>query len=222
MTRAPGFTLIEVMIAASITAAIGVMVAGSFQRAASARDLAESQDQRTTGARLALTRMARELTAAYLSEHFDQKRYRDRLTLFRGKDYGDRDELLFATFTHARLLRDVKESDQAVVEYALDADPGNPGEQALWRREKSRIDDDPERGGTRAIVLEHVKGFDAQYWDWKRQEWVREWNSASTTEHGGFLPTRVKLRVILSMPDGRTRPFETQARIAMVRPLDLR
>jgi len=219
VTRARGFTLVEVTIAVAITAVIGLTVAGSFRRAADARELAEAQDERFTGARLALSRMAREVTEAFLSEHYDRKRFRERLTVFRGKDSGERDELLFATMTHARLRRDAKESDQAVVEYRLDSDSQRPGELALFRREKARIDDEPDRGGSRAVVLEHVKGFDAQYWDWKRQEWVREWDSA-TVERQGTLPTRVRLRVKLAMPDGKERTFETQARIAIIRPLD--
>jgi general secretion pathway protein J len=217
--RARGFTLLEVMIAAAITAVIGVLVAGAFSRAAAARDLAEAQDERFTGARQALTRMARELTEAFLSDHYDRKRFRDRLTVFQGKDEGDRDTLLFATFSHARLLRDAKESDAAVVEYRLDADPAHPGEQALWRREKARVDDDPERGGTRAVVLEHVKGFDVRYWDWKKQEWLRQWDTTAT-ESKDRLPTRVLLAVRLVMPDGAVRTFETQARVAIIRPLD--
>jgi general secretion pathway protein J len=218
---ARGLTLVEVLIASTITAIIGALVAGSFQRAGNARDLAEAQDQRFTGARLALTRMARELSQAYLSEHYDRKRYRERPTLFRGKDRGDEDELLFTTFSRARLVRDAKESDQALVEYTVAPDPGTPGERSLWRREKARIDDDPERGGSRAVVLEHVKGFDVQYWDFKKAEWVREWDT-TTADRQAFLPTRVRIQVRLSMPDGRERTFQTQARVAIVRPLDFR
>lgn len=219
MTPARGFTLVEVTIAVAITAVIALTVAGSFRRASDARELAEQQDERFTGARMALTRMSREVTEAFLSEHYDHKRFRERPTVFRGKDSGERDELLFATFTHARLQRDAKESDQAVVEYRVDTDPERPGALALFRREKGRIDDEPDRGGSTAVVLEHLKGFDVQYWDWKRQEWVREWDS-STVERQGILPTRVKMRVRLSMPDGKDRSFETQARIAIIRPLD--
>ncbi len=217
--RPSGFTLVEVMIAAAITAVVGALVAGAFGRAAAARELAEAQDERFTGTRLALSRMAREVSEAYLSEHYDRKRFRDRPTIFRGKDGGERDTLLFATFAHARLMRDAKESDEAVVEYQLEADPSRPGEQALYRREKPRIDDEPDRGGTRAVVLEHVKGFDVKYWDWKRQEWVREWDT-SQTDYKDRLPTRVRLAVKVQMPDGAERTFETQARIAIIRPLD--
>ena len=67
MTPARGFTLIEVTIAVAITAVIGLTVAGSFRRASDARELAEQQDERFTGARMALTRMSREVTEAFLS-----------------------------------------------------------------------------------------------------------------------------------------------------------
>ncbi len=220
MRRRPsGFTLAEVVIAIAISAVIGVMALGAFQRAYAARDLVEGQGERIFGARLALGRIAREVSMAFLSEHYDHKRYRDRPTLFRGKDGGDRDDLLFTTMSHERLVRDVRESDQAIVEYSLDSDPDSPGEQALFRREKPRIDDDPERGGTRAVLCRHVTAFDVEYWDWKKQEWVREWSSASV-ERSGALPTRVRFHLRLKMPGGREEKFETQARIAIIRPLD--
>ncbi len=216
---AAGFTLVEVMIAIGITAVIGAMALGAFQRAYAARDLVEAQDERYSGARLALGRLAREVSMAYLSEHYDHKRYRERPTIFRGKDGGDRDELLFTMMAHERLVRDERESDQALVEYSLESDPEFPGEQALLRREKARIDDDPTRGGTTAVLCQHVTAFDVEYWDWKKQEWVREWSSASV-ERQGTLPTRARFRLRVKMPDGKEERFEAQARIAIIRPLD--
>jgi general secretion pathway protein J len=213
-----GLTLVEVMVAVSISAVIGAMALGSFQRAQAARDLTEAQEERTSGSRVALTRMARELSMAFLSDHFDRKRYRDRPTVFRGKDGGQRDTLLFATMSHVRLTRDAKESDQSLVEYALDSDPEYPGELALFRREKVRLDDDPERGGTRALLLSHVTGFDVTYWDAAKQEWAREWNVAPADR--AYLPTRVRLSLTLKMPNGKEQSFETQSRVAIVRPMD--
>lgn len=219
-TRAArGLTLIEVMIAVAITAMVGVMVAGAFQRIAAAKELAEGQEERFSSAQVALSRLARELSQAFLSDHYDSRRFREPLTLFRGKDGGERDDLLFTTMSHARLLRDAKESDQGVVEYTVEADPERQGELALFRREKARIDDQPERGGAKAVVCEHVVSFDVQYWDWKRQEWAREWIT-NTAERGNILPTRVKIHLGLKMPDGNVRAYETEARVAIVRPLD--
>ena len=217
--RSSGFTLIEVMIAISISAVIGVMVLGTFQRAHAARELVEAQGERIFGARLALGRLAREVSMAFLSEHYDHKRYRDRPTLFRGKSGDGRDSLLFTTMAHQRLVRNARESDQSMVEYFLDSDPDLPGEQALFRREKPRLDDDPDHGGTSAILCQHVTAFEVSYWDWKKQDWAKEWSSAST-ERQNMLPTRVRFRLRTKMPDGSEEKFETQTRIAIIRPMD--
>jgi general secretion pathway protein J len=217
--KARGFTLIEVMIAVVITAMIGVMVAGTFQRAYATKEVVERQEERFGSARLALSRMAREVSMAFVSDRYDRRQFRDRPTLFQGKDGGDQDELLFTSFAHARLTRDAKESDQTVIEYRVEADPDSQGEYALFRREKPRIDDSPDRGGTRAKLCEHVAAFEISYWDWSKQDWVREWSSNST-ERQGMLPTRVRFKLTLKMPDGAKKPFSTQARLAMIRPLD--
>ena len=100
----------------------------------------------------------------------------------------------------------------------LDRDPDSPQEQALYRREKIRIDDMPDRGGARALLCHHVKSLELSYWDWSKQEWASEWSTAPGQRP--LLPTRVRVKLVLRMPDGRDQPFETQARIAIVRPLD--
>ena len=216
--RPRGFTLVEVLIAVSITAVIGAMALGAFSRSAAARQAVEEQDERVGGARVALGRMAREVSAAFLSDHFDRQRFRDRPTVFKGRDGGDRDTILFATMAHTRAVRDARESDQSVVEYLLDSDPEIPSEQALFRREKLRIDDEPDRGGVKSLLLHHVVAFDVEYWDWQKQEWVRDWSTAPGDRT--LLPPRVKMKLTLKMPDGTRRSFETQARVAIIRPLD--
>ena len=213
-----GFTLIEVMIAIAITAVVAAMTLGAFQRAHALRLAVEEQDERVSGARTALSRMSREVSAAFVSEHYDRRRFRDRPTLFKGRDAGDRDSLLFDSMAHVRGVRDAKESDQMVVEYSVEADPDLPGEYALFRREKIRIDDEADRGGSKALLLRHVTGFDVTYWDWQKQEWARDWSTAPGERL--LLPTRVRMKLTLRFPDGRERSFETQARIAIIRPLD--
>ena len=167
---------------------------------------------------MTLTRLARELSEAFLTDHYDRKRFRESPVLFRGKDLGAQDDLLFATMSHERLTRDAKESDQATVEYTVEGDPERPGETALFRREKARFDEDPDRGGQKALVCAHVSTFDVQYWDWKRQEWAREWLSDGV-DHPNVLPTRVRVRLGLAMPGGQQQRFETQARVALIHPL---
>jgi general secretion pathway protein J len=192
--RAPrGFSLLEVMIAVAITAVIGAMAAGVFQQVDHAASLARDQAERYAGARLALTRLSRELSMAFLSEHYDRGRFRDRPTLFKGQE----DKLLFSTMAHVRLVQDAKESDQSLVEYLVERDPVSGGD-ALFRREKVRLDDEPDRGGRKDLVATHVKGLSLQY----------------------ELPTRVRMVLEVTLADGRTEKFSTQARVAITTPLD--
>ncbi len=220
LQRTPrGFSLIEVLIAITVTGMMAGMLVGVFQGATSRREMIEAQEERFAGARLALSRMSREISMAFISEHYDHKKYRDRPTLFRGKDEGGRDSLLFTTMAHDRLTRDAKESDQSVVEFRVDSDREVSGEYALIRREKVHIDDSPDRGGTEAKLCGHVTGLELSYWDWKKQEWQKEWSSSSA-ERQGLLPTRVRLKLKVKMPDGKERTFETETRVAIIRPMD--
>ncbi len=212
--RARGFTLIEVLIAMGITAAMAVMTIGSLREVDRAAEIVRLQDERYGAARVALSRIAREVSMAFLSDNWDANRSRDPVTLFVGRE----DELLFTTLAHVRLYRDAKESDQAVVEYRLDQDPDHPGERALFRREKAHLDDEPDRGGRRDLVADRVSALRIQYWDPRRKEWVGEWTTRST-EHLKELPPRIRLELEMALPDGRKERFVTEARIEMRRPL---
>jgi general secretion pathway protein J len=213
--RPKGFTLLEVLVAVAITASMGVMVVGTFGQVDRAHEITRDQGDRYAGARLALTRLAREVSMAFLSEHYDKDRFRERPTLFVGKE----DDLLFSTFAHERLSRDAKESDQAVVEYTVESDPDHSGEQALFRREKVHIDEEPDRGGRKDLVADHLLSFRLRYWDPKKQDWQREW-STRAVDHPTDLPTRVRLDLELKLADGRVEKLSTETRIALTRSLD--
>jgi general secretion pathway protein J len=213
--RARGFTLVEVLIAVSITAIMAVMTVGSLAQLDRASEVARGQDDRYAAARVALSRLAREVSMAFLSENYDRNRFRDPPTLFVGRD----DELLFTTFAHIRLYRDAKESDQSVVQYTLEDDPDRPGEKALFRREKVHLDDEPDRGGRKDLVADRVTALRLQYWDSKRKDWVREWTTRSV-EHQKELPQRIRIELEVKLADGRIEKFVTEARIEIRTPLE--
>jgi general secretion pathway protein J len=211
---ARGFSLVELMIAVAITAFIGAVVAGSYQQVDRAATLVRDQAARAAAVRLSLARMTRELSMAYLSEHYDRARFRDRPTLFKGQE----DTVLFTTMAHVRRYQDTAESDQAVVEYLLDRDP-DTGEEALYRREKLVIDDETDRGGRTDLVADHVTRLSLRYWDRTRKEWVREWSTRSS-ERMNELPPRVKIELEVRQADGKPATYTTQARLAITTPLD--
>lgn len=216
MTRARGFSLVELMIAVAITGTIGAMTIGAFAQVDRASQVAREQRERRAAARLALSRMARELSMAFLSENFDRDRFRnERVTLLVGRD----DKVLFSTMAHRRLYQDAKESDQAIVEYTVESDPERPGEQALFRREKVRLDDEPDRGGRKDLVASHVTGLTLAYWDRQRSDWAREWTTKQV-ETSKLLPSRVRIQLEVKLADGRREPFVTEARIELRKPLE--
>lgn len=215
MRRAAGFTLIEVMVAVGITAAMGAMTIGALSQIDRASTVARAQAERYAAARLALSRLSREVSMAFLSDDYDAQHHgSERLTRFEGRE----DQLRFATMAHQRLFPDAKESDQSVVEYTVESDPEHQGEEGLFRREKPRIDDEPERGGRKDLVADHVKSFRIQYWDRKRKDWSREWTTR-TVDHANDLPARVRFELEMKLADGRIEKFSTETRIAITDPL---
>jgi len=210
-----GLTLIELMIAMTITAIMGAMVAGAIIQVDHAAEVTRAQDERYGEARRALTRLSSELAMAYTSEHFDRARFSSgRPTLFRGREDG----ILFTTMAHVRLFEGAKESDQAVVEYLVESDPESRGD-ALFRREKLRIDGEPDADGRRDLVARGVKRLTLSYWDAKKKEWVREWDT-SRVERANELPTLVRAEMELLLADGRLERLSSATRVALTRPLD--
>jgi len=213
--HARGFTLMEVMVAVAITAMMGTVVAMAFQTGLTAKETVETDADRYRQVRVSLNRMAREIGSAYVSDRYDLKRFRDqndRPTNF----VGERDKLLFTTFSHQRLYTDVKESDQAVVEYFVETstDREAKGRQDLKRRVNPNVDDRMDRGGTTDVLFEGVKGLEFAYWNSEKKEWDDEWDTRRT-ELKALLPTRVRITVTAVDESGKEARYTTQARIML-------
>lgn len=219
--RARGFTLLEVMIAIAVLGLIGGLTYKSFDSAWDIKTRIERVEERDQMMRGALSRMSREVSMAFLSEHFDRKRYRTRPTLFRLKDGRSDARLLFTGFGHERLHTDVKESDQAAFEYLLGPSEEGGGRTDLYRRTKAIIDEDVEREGMKTPLAEDVLKFSVQCWDPKDREWRDEWDSNSTSRQGQvLLPPRVKLSLTWKDENGKEKTLSTQAKLFLGQPLD--
>ena len=216
-----GFTLLEVLIAVAILGLIGGLTYKAFDGAYDLKKRIEAAEERDQMIRAALSRMAREVSMAFLSEHYDKRRYRTRPTMFRLKD-GRRDaQLLFSSFAHERLHTDAKESDQGLFEYTIGSSEGGGGRTDLFRRTKGLIDEEFERGGDKQPLAEDVLQFSVQCWDPKDREWRDEWDSNSVQRTGGVLvPPRVKLSLTFKDESGKEKTLSTQAKIFLTQPLD--
>jgi general secretion pathway protein J len=214
-----GFTLLEVMIAVAVLAMIGAITYKAFDGAYDLKRRIESAEDRDQTLRGALQRIAREVSMTFLSEHYDRKRFRQRPTFFKLKDGRGEADLMITSFAHERLHLDAKESDQAVFHYKLERDQG--GNSSLFRRVKPVLDEDPDRGGEKAVLAEDIVRFSVQAWDPKDREWRDEWDSNSPSRNGQVLiPPRVKISLTIKDEQGKEKTWSTQARIVLGSPLD--
>jgi general secretion pathway protein J len=215
MTRARGFTLMEVVIAVAITAMMGGLIAVAFQSGYRTKELVEAEADRYRALRTGTDRMVREISAAFVSDHYDTRRFRDqndRPTNF----IGARDRLLFTSMAHQRLYADAKESDQMVVEYFTRSAsvPGGQSRLDLVRRENALLEERIDRGGTTDALIEGIKRVDFAYWDSDKKDWVDEWDTRRL-ERKSVLPVRVRITITAVDETGREARYVTQARIVL-------
>ena len=214
MTR--GFTLLEIILAVTILALVGTMIYGGFSQTALNKARVEEDVDHSRIVHMTLERMARELTMAFVSTHVNPSldlRYMN--TGFIGKDGADEDRIDFTSFSHRRLYRNAKESDQNEISYFVTEHPDDPDVKVLARREQNRIDEDPRTGGKSQILLEHVEGFNLEYFDPLLSEWVQTWNTIDALAQPNRLPSHVRIRLEIDDPrrSGRTQTFGTQVAI---------
>jgi general secretion pathway protein J len=213
--RRRGFTLMEVIIAISITVLMGAMITVAFQTSMKAKDTVEGDADRYRQLRTAMNRMCREIGSAFVSDRYDPKRYRDafaRPTNF----VGARDRLLFSSLAHQRLYTDAKESDQMVVEYQVKSstEKNARGRDDIVRRENPLLEDRMDRGGTEDVLFEGVKKLEFDYWDSERKEWDDEWDTRRA-ERKSILPTRVRITITALDENGKEAKYSTQTRVML-------
>jgi len=213
-----GFTLLEIMLAVSVLALVGTMVYGGFSQTALNKARIEEDVEHSRIIHMTLERMARELTVAFVSTHVNPSldlRVVD--TAFIGKDNGRDDRIDFTSFSHRRLYRNARESDQNEISYFVTEHPDDPGVQVLARREQNRIDDDPRRGGKSQILVENVEEFNLEYFDPLLTDWVQTWNTEDVLAQPNRLPTQVRIRLGVKDPRrrGETQTFGTRVTIPL-------
>ena len=210
-----GFTLMEIIIAIAITSFIGLAIGVAFNNTIKTKETIEPTAERYRMLRTAMARMVREIGAAYISDRYDSKRYRDafeRPTNF----IGAREKLLFTSLAHQRLYSDAKESDQMIVEYQVKTatEKGVRERNDLFRREKTVLEERMERGGNEDVLFEGAKKIEFQYWNSERKQWEDEWDTRRS-DRKTILPTRVKITLTALDENGKEVKYTTQTRIVL-------
>ncbi len=215
-----GFTLLEALISLSIMALMGALIWSSFGPTFELKETVEAQADRDQEIRMAMNRMSREISMAFLSNDYDKGRYRQMLTVFDGEhNAGDRDTLTFSSLSHERLYENALESDQSTIQYRVVEDPKVPGQLNLVRREKLVFDDEPSKGGVEDVLCENVQGLVFRYWDPVKLEWVEDWNTLDV-DRANTMPFLVKISLLIGESGTIPETFTTQTPLFLPQPLD--
>jgi general secretion pathway protein J len=193
--RTAGMTIIEVMVAMTILAAVGSLVYGGFAQTSRAKTTLDRQLNRYHELSMTMERMVRELSMAYMSVHLNlTPSLQGQRTTFVGKDSGFGDRIDFTSVSHMRVFRDAKESDQNELSYFVTDAPDGKGH-VLARRMSVRIDDNPNEGGRVEVMLSDVLEFDLEYLDPVNWEWQTSWDAVEGVGQQNRLPAQVKISI---------------------------
>jgi len=200
-----GLTLLEVLVALSIAAIVAIAQAAPFRRAIAARDRAEEALEQTTSARIALDRMAEELTGA-TAQKGRRFTVADR-TLDRPSS-----ELAFAT-TAAHRLGSGPRDPVEVVRYRLA--PGAAGSRAgrLVKDQVASVAPDAE-APTEAVMLDGVTSFQVRVLPSQAPDWLPVWSGGDTGKPDD-LPRAVEIEIAVDEGDAEPVPYRVAVSLPM-------
>lgn len=223
-----GMTLIEVMLAVGILAAVMAAGWGSYIAATTNQQRMQEINDRLHGVEQAVNRIVRDMSTAFITAHGDD----DSQTEIRYQTgfWGTSDRVDFTSMGYVRMFRNEKVGDQSEISYYLKDMRNSDGDLATYlvRREQAPINDDFTRGGTILPLLDHVLSFKLSYWDDAKAEltisddgWVDEWDTEHT-DYKNRLPSRVKIEIEIEDPLGSDKPMliSTQAQIHLTEVLN--
>lgn len=171
MMRAPAFTLIELLIATTITA---LVLSGAFFSLSVVLRAYKIRGGKTADAEIAnmiFLRMRTDLASTFISPH-------ENATRFVGMDEQngqfDADTLTFISMVNNPVEIGEGTSDLAEVQYFIDNDDSTP-ERWLVRRYDATPDIDPFSGGEISLLGPHILSINYEYYDGLM--WWPEWNS---------------------------------------------
>ncbi|MBI3621917.1 MAG: prepilin-type N-terminal cleavage/methylation domain-containing protein [Nitrospirae bacterium] len=191
-----GFTLLELLLAVALLAVVAATVFASFRATTSAIDRATLRGASAQAARVVLSRLSDELTAAEWDEQRDE-------TFFTGateeQGGGSIGRLQFTSRSHVWYPTQPPAVELAVINYQ--AESGPHGVQ-LWREEQSN----PfllSGGLERVMMADGLAGVEFRFY--AKGEWATAWNT--TDRHA--LPDLVELVLTFAETEGSREEFRT-------------
>jgi general secretion pathway protein J len=215
--RERGLTLVEVLVAVAVLAMISVLVYSAFAAVSRGKINAGNYSERYRLGRVAVSRISRELSEAYISAHVaPTPALITRTTAF----LGTARRVDFNAFAHRRVVKDAHESDQCELSYFVGANAKKSNQFDLLRREQAIPDDKPGKGGVVQVLVDDVDTFELKYLDPLTGLWTDSWDSTSPAANLGRMPLQVEITLIMNGgPAGSPIRLRTKTPIMMNQPL---
>jgi type II secretion system protein J len=169
-----GFSLLEVLIGVAILTGMSLLLYSSMNRSLSAKAAVDARDEVLQGARVAIARIADDLSQAVLANKAFASADGNFVTGLKGAG----DQVDFSALGHFHFLKNARDSDSTNIGYYLKSG-SQSGLQTLMRRENATPSDKIDEGGIAYPVIENVKNFGLEYYDAAKAEWVTEWTRRS-------------------------------------------
>jgi general secretion pathway protein J len=210
-----GMTLIEVLIALAMVSFMLIMAWSTTASVADAQRFFEAMQERNHEIRVAMNRMAKDLSSAYISGNED-KSLDNRRTLLVSKETTPVDELRFSSLGHLTLWANANESEQTLISYHAVRDREDSGKTNLLRRESRRLSNEPWESEPAEVdlLLRDVERVAFEYFDPRDNEWQDSWDSTGADAENGRLPERVRITVTVKNGDREVK-YTTQARVML-------
>ncbi|MFH1652660.1 MAG: type II secretion system protein GspJ [Pseudomonadota bacterium] len=216
-TGVKGMTLIEVMVSIAVIALVMLVLASSSYQLMNTKERVGKYNRALQQMRSVLIKLDSDISSAFLiKDKATESKEMPTVTYFIGKDNGKTDEIRFTSFSHLRLFQGSKSSDQCQISYFIKPNEEDPGFYDLVRVEQPWLDSTSEVEGREYVVSQRIKTFDLEYYDPRKEEWVKEWNSESV-DWKNILPHAV--RVSISMVDPNDEEREINLKTAYLLPL---
>jgi type II secretion system protein J len=166
-----GFTLVEVLLATTISALLVMSVVSTTKSLAGSREKVERRSGRLLEARNGL-----EAIVAALRNVRRDGAGKDAIVL--GHDSGGQnDRINLLVIGDRRARHEGEESDQYEMMFYLWTPEGG-GTPLLMCRKDHALDDHPEEGGVATVVAEGIVGLTFEYYD--GEQWKQEWSELET------------------------------------------
>ena len=164
---------------------------------------------------VALMRLSREIEMAFLSDS-ENPALQERRSMFVSTTHRDVDELRFSWFGRQRLRVDTPEADTSVVMYYAEPDPNDRSTLNLMRRETRRLEalDPRSVPGESYILCPGLSRLKFAFYDFKKREWREDWTTMGV-DGLQYLPTHVRITLVIYDERGREQTFTSSARVMM-------